>query len=108
MSIFILNLKYILTVEWKQLSVIISNNLRKVHIGSEEHNRNFLELRLCDKWERYAIYGTWNEIMKNCCLYAKEVKVYNGMDTEEIYTDVEMPKFNLMDIDRLKKFLILL
>ena len=46
--------------------------------------------------------------MKNCCLYAKEVKVYNGMDTEEIYTDVEMPKFNLMDIDRLKKFLILL
>ena len=28
--------------------------LKKIHIGSEEHNRNFLNLRLSEKWQKNA------------------------------------------------------
>ena len=140
---------------------LILDPLIKIHIGSEEHNRNFIGLRLYDKWEKYAnnikndgdinvivmyfpeffsdllkkyavpeymktpkdpkapphtvdinkgeayaLYGAWNEIMRSCCIYAKEVKIQNDMNIEKIYKDEKMPIFNLIDLDRLKKFLI--
>lgn len=35
-------------------NVLDLDMLKKIHIGSEEHNKNFLKLRLSEKWKKYA------------------------------------------------------
>lgn len=61
----------------EMLNVSNSNKLeldlrKKIHIGGEQHNKNFIDLRLGEKWQRYAGLDLNNESVNVVVMYFPE------------------------------------